>query len=221
MGNRLFEEFSSTPGPVGDIKSHLTAIRTAVGSKVPADAALFADLVVQAYEAVSFARPGQVPQPFDVDKVQVCSVPGGALADSSCVNGLAFEETLLGVKNPDAGLVGARVVAFNSSVDTQCTETKGVALLESAEQLLGFNSGEETRTERLVTQLKELGVTLILTGGTFGDLAMHYMAQYGIAGLKVQSKFDLMRAVKLVGCRAIPMWVLIHPILAIFVFPIN
>lgn len=58
-------------------------------------------------------------------------------------------------------------------------------------------------TNRLLSQiLKEIsdsGIKLIVAGSTVGDLAMHYLNRFGIAVIKVMSKFDLRRVCRVVN----------------------
>ena len=45
---------------------------------------------------------------------------------------------------------------------------------------------------------------VIVAGGKFGDMALHYVNKYGLMAVRLLSKFDLRRLCKTVGATALP-----------------
>lgn len=109
----------------------------------------------------------------------------------------------------------AKVAVFTSALDVAQTETKGTVLIKSATDMLNFTEGEEKHMEKVsssfilnytlfnVVQIfKEIvdsGVKIIIAGSSVGELALHYLNRFGIAVLKVLSKFDLRRLCRVVN----------------------
>jgi T-complex protein 1 subunit theta len=87
-------------------------------------------------------------------------------------------------------------------VDIGRTETKGTVLLQDANALLAFSRDEEANLEASIESMLTGGVKVVVTGGTFGDLALHYLNRHGILCFKVPSKFDLQRLCRVLGATA-------------------
>ena len=96
----------------------------------------------------------------------------------------------------------AKIAVFSCPVDIGRTETKGTVLLHDAQELLDFSKGEEEGLQSVIESIVATGVKVIVTGGTFGDLAMHYLNRHGIVAVKIPSKFDLQRLCRVVGATA-------------------
>jgi len=107
------------------------------------------------------------------------------------------------------------VAIFTCALDISQTETKGTVLLKNAQEMLNFTTGEEKQLEsvrfidssllfpltrlQILKEIADSGIKVIIAGSTVGDLAMHYLNRFGIAVLKVLSKFDLRRLSRVVN----------------------
>lgn len=58
--------------------------------------------------------------------------------------------------------------------------------------------------EEQIKAIAEAGVTVVVAGGKFGDMALHYLNKYQIMGVRLMSKFDLRRLCKSVSATALP-----------------
>jgi T-complex protein 1 subunit theta len=96
----------------------------------------------------------------------------------------------------------AKVAVYSCPVDIGRTETKGTVLLHDAKELLEFSVGEEEGLQRVIESIVETGVRVVVTGGTFGDLAMHYLNRHNVVAVKIPSKFDLQRLCRVTGATA-------------------
>lgn len=81
---------------------------------------------------------------------------------------------------------------------------QGTVLIKSADELMKFSRGEENLLEEQIKSLKEAGVDVIVSGGKFGDLALHYTNKYDMLAVRLQSKFDVRRVSKTVNATALP-----------------
>jgi len=98
----------------------------------------------------------------------------------------------------------ANVVVYTCPVDTQATETKGTVLIKSAEELKDFSRGEENLLETQIKAIAESGAKVIVSGGKFGDLALHYCNKYNLLAVRLMSKFDIRRLAKSVNATPLP-----------------
>lgn len=59
-----------------------------------------------------------------------------------------------------------------------------------------------------VKAIADAGVNVVVSGGKFGDMGIHYLNKYGIMAVRLQSKFDVRRLCKTVNAVPLPKMVL-------------
>ncbi len=74
---------------------------------------------------------------------------------------------------------------------------------------MNFSRGEENLLEDQIKSLKMAGIDVVVSGGKFGDLALHYMNKYDMMAVRLQSKFDVRRVAKTTNAVALPKLVVI------------
>lgn len=169
-------------------------IRTSVMSKQYGNENLLASLITQACISI---LPEKTT--FNVDNVRVCKILGGGLNNSQVVQGMVFKRQVEGevVKKTNA-----KIVVYTCPVDISQTETKGTVLIKTADELLKFSRGEESLLETQIKAIADSGADVIVSGGKFGNMALHYMNKYNLMAVRIPSKFDLRRLCKTVGATA-------------------
>lgn len=165
---------------------------SAICSKQHGQEELLAGLVAKACKHVMPAHPAN----FVVDNVRVVKIMGGNTNESTVVNGMVMDR-------PPEGLVrkvdNAKIAIFQVPIDSSNTDTKGIVHLDSAEELLAFNKGEEANLEKLISQWASEGVNVAVSGSSIGEMALHKLNKYGIMAVKVLSKFELGRVCRCTG----------------------
>eukprot|EP00753_Platysulcus_tardus_P015460 PLAT5019.4.p2 GENE.PLAT5019.4~~PLAT5019.4.p2 ORF type:complete len:539 (-),score=319.74 PLAT5019.4:152-1768(-) len=137
---------------------------------------------------------------LNADNVRVCKVPGAGIAATHVVRGLVLQREALGlVKHVE----DAKLLVLGTSLEASDTETKGTVLIESAEELMEFNKGEERLMEDQIRSIAESGVNVIVSNGAVSEMALHFCERYGLMVLKVISKFDLRRICRATGATAL------------------
>jgi len=180
-----------------DEESVKKAIRTAVMSKQYGHEDFLADLITKACISI---LPDKETQ-FNVDNVRVCKILGSGLFNSQVVNGMVFKrhaETNITKKD------SCKIAIFTCPIDALQTETKGTVLIKSAEELQTFSRGEETQLEKQIKDIADAGVDVIVAGGKFGDLALHYVNKYNMMAVRLMSKWDVRRLARATGATALP-----------------
>jgi len=133
---------------------------------------------------------------FNVDNVRVVKIMGGGLEDSDVVRGMVFSREPAGIIKKAKN---AKVGVFSCPIDISQTETKGTVLLHNAKDMLDFSKGEEVQLEKIIKEIADTGVRVVVAGQSIGELALHYLNRYSILVIKVLSKFDLARLCRVVG----------------------
>ncbi|GJJ06057.1 hypothetical protein Clacol_000245 [Clathrus columnatus] len=177
------------------------AIKPVIAAKQLGSEDVLASLVAEAALSVlPFKKTSKgseyVAKDFNVDNVRVVKILGGSLLSSRVVRGMVFP------REPEGTIkkaTKAKVAVFTCGLDIAQTETKGTVLLKNAEEMLNFTKGEEKQMEKIVKEIADSGVKVIIAGSSVGDLAMHYLNRMSICVVKVLSKFDLRRLCRVVG----------------------
>lgn len=138
---------------------------------------------------------------FNVDNIRVCKILGSGLHTSEVVHGMVFKRF---VEGEVASAKDAKIALYSCPVDIIQTETKGTVLIKSAEELKNFSQGEENLLETQIKAIADTGAKVIVAGGKFGDMALHYMNKYGLMAVRLNSKFDLRRLSKAVNGTVLP-----------------
>ena len=127
---------------------------------------------------------------FNVDNVRVSKIVGSTMHENTVVQGMVIrrdcEGTVKHVKD-------AKVAVFGCAVDTSSTETKGTVLITSAKDLESYSLGEEQKMEEYVKMIADSGAKVVVSGQSFGEMAMHFIERYGLMAIKMPSKFELRR----------------------------
>jgi T-complex protein 1 subunit theta len=191
---------------VKDVKDVAKRLRGTISSKQYGCEELVTGLVARACVDVCPKNPKN----FNVENVRVCKarppltplccpadempsspqITGGGLSSSEVVQGLVIRRDAEGAVKR---VSNAKVAVYGCAVDTSSTETKATVLIRSAAELEGYSAGEEARVEAAVKAIADTGVRVLVTGQSFGEMAMHFVEKYGIMALKIPSKFELRR----------------------------
>ncbi|KIM40816.1 hypothetical protein M413DRAFT_445621 [Hebeloma cylindrosporum] len=181
----------SLPSPLTQ-GSLVSALKPIIASKQYGSEDKLASLVAEAALSIMPANPKN----FNVDNVRVVKIMGGSLAGSKVVLGMVFGREPEGdVKKVSRG----KVAVFTTALDISQTETKGTVLIKNADDMLNFTTGEEKQLENIMKEIADSGIKIIVAGSTVGELAMHYLNRFGIAVIKVLSKFELRRLCRVVN----------------------
>lgn len=130
------------------------------------------------------------PKRFNVDNVRFAKVMGGSVQDCSVVRGFCLAH---GTQGSVKHIKNAKVAVFGCAIDRDEGETKGTIVMETAEQLRTYTQKEEQRMKAVVEEICSTGATVVATGSTVSEIALHYLEQKGVMVIKILSKFDLRR----------------------------
>eukprot|EP00899_Mesostigma_viride_P005770 jgi/Mesvir1/15194/Mv06431-RA.1 len=181
---------------VRNVADVVPRLKSAIAAKQFGREEVLAKLVAEACNLVCPKNPGS----FNVDNVRMAKVVGGNLNQSLVVKGLVLTRDAEGtIKHVSK----AKVAVFASGFDTSDTETKGTVLIQSANQLENYIKSEENKMEEYVKGIVDAGVGVVVSGGTVGEIALHFLERYKVMCLKIPSKFELRRFCRATGSTAL------------------
>ncbi len=178
---------------VKNIEEITKIIRPVIGSKLlHGHDSILAPMIAEACISVV---PAKVEN-FNVDNIRVAKILGGSLVDSQVIHGLVV------VRNCETATNKAencKIAVYNCPLETQGAETKDTVLFKTADELINYNRSEEDFMEKLIKEIVDAGVKVVIAGGTVSDMALHYFERYKIMVFRVMSKFELRRIAKAVA----------------------
>merc|ERR1711892_1473029 len=180
-----------------DEESVMKAVRTAVMSKQYGNEDFLAKIITQACISI---LPDKETQ-FNVDNVRVCKILGSGLTSSQVVQGMVFRRHAEGTVTKKEN---CKVAIYTCPVDALQTETKGTVLIKTAEELTNFSRGEESQLESQIKAIADSGANVVVAGGKFGDMALHYINKYDMMAVRLMSKWDVRRLARATGSTALP-----------------
>lgn len=179
-----------------NVEAVIDGIRTSIQSKQYGNEDFLGKLIAEACISI---LPEQTT--FNVDNIRVCKILGAGLSKSEVVQGMVFKRQVEGEIN---SVNNAKIALFSCPVDIMQTETKGTVLIKTADELMNFSRGEESLLELQIKAIADTGAKVIVSGGKFGDMALHYVNKYGMMAVRLNSKFDLRRLCKTVNGTILP-----------------
>lgn len=209
--SKILEEFLPTTvvsevKDIRNIEEVVPALRTAIATKQYGNEDFLARLVAQACISIlpQSQASGDLPEEkdisFNVDNIRICKILGGGVQQSHIVNGMVFKKY---VEGAHSSVTNAKVVVYSCPVDVAATETKATVLIKNADDLVNFSQGEEELLEQQIKAIAETGANVIVSGGKFGPLGLHYVDKYKMTAVRLTSKFDLKRICRAVGATAL------------------
>lgn len=180
---------------VRNVEEVKKGMKTAIMSKQYGHEDLLSSLVSEACVSI---LPEKTT--FNVDNVRVCKIIGAGLQSSAVIQGMVFKRHVEGDVSKQ---MKAKIAVYTCPVDITPTETKGTVLIKSAAELLNFSKGEESLLESQIKAVADAGAKVIVSGGKFGDMALHFLNKYNIMAVRIPSKFDIRRLCKAVGATAL------------------
>ena len=174
------------------------AIKPVIAAKQYGYEDFLAGLVV---EAASIVMPAAPAAPRLVpEQIRIGKIPGATVTASTCMSGFVLQRT---TETPLKLMEKAKITVFSSGIESASTEAKGTVLIRNADDLLNYNSSEEKHLEGIMKSIADSGCNVVVSGGSVSEMALHFIARFGMMCLKVPSKWELRRLCQAVGATAL------------------
>jgi len=134
------------------------------------------------------------------DSVRVTKILGSNVTQSTVIRGFV---ALRGSDTTVTSATNAKITVFGCAIEASGTEAKGTVLMKTADDLMGYNKSEEKKMEEIIKSIADTGCTVVVSGGTVSEMALHFIERYGLLCLRCPSKFDLRRLCTATGSTAL------------------
>jgi archaeal chaperonin len=203
--NRIAEDVR-----IDDLAILKNIARTSMESKlVSVDSAVLADLAVKAILAVA-EKPGHTTNQkannyfmsVDLENVKIQKKPGGAMHDSSLIEGIIVDKEIASQEMPRV-IHGAKILLLNSPLEIEKTEFEAKITIERPEQMKMFLEEETTMIRIMVEKIAKTGANIVICQKGIDDVALDYLAKANISAVKRVKESDINALAKATGARTV------------------
>jgi archaeal chaperonin len=203
--NRIAEDVR-----IDDLAILKNIARTSMESKlVSVDSAVLADLAVKAILAVA-EKPGHTTNQkannyfmsVDLENVKIQKKPGGAMHDSSLIEGIIVDKEIASPEMPRV-IHDAKILLLNSPLEIEKTEFEAKITIERPEQMKMFLEEETTMIRIMVEKIAKTGANIVICQKGIDDVALDYLAKANISAVKRVKESDINALAKATGARTV------------------
>lgn len=123
---------------------------------------------------------------------------GGRVEESRIVEGVLIDKGRVNFQMPEK-LKNVKVLAMDIGIEAKDTQFDAEFKIRKPGQFQEFAAMEDEQIKAQVDKIAKLGVKAVFTTKAIDDLAQHYMAKYGILGVRRLKKSDVDRVAKATG----------------------
>jgi archaeal chaperonin len=184
--------------------------KTSMESKiVSVDSNVLADLAVRAIFAVA-EKPTTANQNgnnhqylvADLDNVKVQKKPGGAMRDSTLIEGIIVDKEVAHSEMPKL-IHDAKILLLNSSLEIEKTEFDAKISIDRPEQMHTFLEEEAKMLRAMTDKIISAGSNIIFCQKGIDDTALDYLTKARISAVRRVKESDLNALAKATGARVV------------------
>jgi len=184
--------------------------KTSMESKiVSVDSDVLSDLAVNAVLAVAEETThSETPtdnhhfMTVDLDNVKVQKKPGGAMRDSSLINGMIIDKEIAHSEMPKK-IVDAKILLLNSALEIEKTEFEAKISIDKPNQMTMFLEEETRMIKTMVKKIVESGANVLICQKGIDDVAIEYLTKASISAIKRVKESDVNALAKATGARVV------------------
>lgn len=140
------------------------------------------------------------PAKMKANSVRIVKLIGGNIMQSEVVNGMLLARTVEGTITKASD---AKVTIFGCGLENEQAETQGTVLIRNAEDMLNYNKSEEKALEEVIAAIAKTGTSVVVSGGSVSEMALHFIEKYKMMCVRCLSKWDLRRLCNTTGATAL------------------
>jgi thermosome len=183
--------------------------KTSMESKiVSVDSDILAGLAVRAIFAVGEKPATEEPGgnghylSVDLDNVKVQKKPGGAMRESSLIEGIIVDKEIAHSEMPKR-FNNAKILLLNSALEIEKTEFDAKISIDRPEQMTMFLEEESKMLGRMTAKIISVGANIVFCQKGIDDAALDFLAKAGISAVRRIKESDLNALAKATGARVV------------------
>ncbi len=176
------------------------AITAMTGKNVGDSKEYLANIVVKAVKSIEENVNGE--KVVDVDNIKVEKKQGGGIRDTELIDGVILDKEKVHPRMPKR-VEDAKIALINTGFEVKKTEISAKIQINDPSQIQAFLDEESREIKEMVDKIKEIGANVVFCQKAVDDLAQHYMAKYGIYGVRRVKKSDMEKLAKATGAKIV------------------
>ena len=177
----------------------LKIAKVAVASKLLAEHKEFvADLAVKS--VLQVAEKSGTTLKADVDDIKVEKKPGGAVTDTTLIEGVLLDKEVVHPGMPKR-VENAKIALLNCPLEVEKPEFDAKLNIQNPDQMKAFLDEEEKILRDMVDKIAATGANVAVCEKGIDDVAQHFMAKKGILAVRRVKQSDMEKLVKATGGR--------------------
>lgn len=205
----ILNKIAEDVGPKNDYQLLKNVARTSMESKiVSVDSDALSDLAVKAVLAVAESLAhmefpvNSAYAAVDLDNVKIQKKPGGAMRDSSLVQGIIIDKEIAHSEMPRM-IKEARILLINIPLEIEKTEFDAKITIDRPGQMKMFLDEEVRMLKAMVDKIKAAGATVVICQKGMDDVVLEYLSKASILALKTVKESDITALTRATGARLI------------------
>jgi archaeal chaperonin len=185
-------------------KEWLTKVaRTSMQTKlVSREAEGLAELVVNAVVSVAEKQGGDNEASYrvDLDNVKVEKKPGGSVADTTLISGIALDKEVVHAGMPKR-VENAKIALVSAAFEIEKTEFDAKLNITDPSMMKKFLDEETRQLKSMVDKVVAIGANVVVCQKGVDDIAQYYLARAGVLAVRRAKESDLTKLAKATGAR--------------------
>ena len=136
----------------------------------------------------------------DLDNIKVEKKAGGSITDTALVKGIVLDKEIVHSGMPKK-IQQAKIALINTALEIEKTEMSAEIRINDPTQMQMFLEEENRMLKSMVDKLHSIGTNVVICQKGIDDMAQHFLAKYGILGVRRVKESDMTKLAKATGGR--------------------
>ena len=182
-----------------DKETLLKIAATSMESKlISEDSDILSKIVVDAILKITETKNQK--SSVDLDNIKVEKKAGGSITDTALVKGIVLDKEIVHSGMPTK-IQQAKIAIINTALEIEKTEMSAEIRINDPTQMQMFLEEENRMLKSMVDKLHSIGTNVVICQKGIDDMAQHFLAKYGILGVRRVKESDMTKLAKATGGR--------------------
>ena len=182
-----------------DKETLLKIAATSMESKlISEDSDILSKIVVDAILKITETKNQK--SSVDLDNIKVEKKAGGSITDTALVKGIVLDKEIVHSGMPTK-IQQAKIALINTALEIEKTEMSAEIGINDPTQMQMFLEEENRMLKSIVDKLHSIGTNVVICQKGIDDMAQHFLAKYGILGVRRVKESDMTKLAKATGGR--------------------
>ena len=182
-----------------DKETLLKIAATSMESKlISEDSDILSKIVVDAILKITETKNQK--SSVDLDNIKVEKKAGGSITDTALIKGIVLDKEIVHSGMPTK-IQQAKIALINTALEIEKTEMSAEIRINDPTQMQMFLEEENRMLKSMVDKLHSIGTNVVICQKGIDDMAQHFLAKYGILGVRRVKESDMTKLAKATGGR--------------------